>query len=119
MPSPLAGSIARTIGSAMSGLFLAATLTRDVPAAPGSDPWDPEAPTVATYSCKAINNSYSDYFQKGGLVEANDRKVLILAASLSVTPAQGDRVTIDGLTLTIINLKTDPAKAVWECQARA
>lgn len=99
-------------------VFLDAALYRDDAGVGGSD-FDPAPPgTPQQFACKAIHDSYSDYFQKGGLVEANDRKVLILATSLSIAPVQGDRITIDGLTLTIVNVKTDPAKAVWECQVR-
>lgn len=117
MVSPLSGSLARTVGAAMAGLFLPATLTRATPGV-GGDAFDPPAPTAASYPCRAIVEAYSDYFRKGGLVDAKDRKVLILANSLGVRPAADDKVTISGVTFAIIEVKTDPAEAVWECQGR-
>lgn len=117
MTSPLLGSLAKTIGKAMGGLFLDATLTRDVQGV-GSDPADPPAPTPVEYACKAIHEQYSERFRLEGLVRDGDRKVLILATSLDVEPSPGDRITIDGFVFLIINTATDPARAVWTCQAR-
>lgn len=121
MASPLAGGLAKTIGKAMAGLFLPATLARDTaaPASPASDPWNPGGPTTATYPCRAIHEEYAERYRLEGLMQAGDRKVLILAASLTVEPKPGDRVTIRGETFTIAAVATDPAKACWECRARA
>ena len=117
MASPLAGSLARTIGTAMKGLFLDASLTRETQTS-GSDPFDPPAPIVTGYPCKAIVQSYSDYYRANNLVQQSDRKVLILHNSLGVRPQEGDRVTISGITFTLQNVSIDPAEAVWECQGR-
>jgi hypothetical protein len=118
MTSPLSGSLARTIGAAFNTLFLDAMLTRDAPST-GGDPADPSSgapqqPIVK--SCKAIVEGYSDYFKANNLVSASDRKVLILATSLSVRPKPEDRVTISGITFTLSAVSTDPAEAVWECK---
>jgi hypothetical protein len=121
MASPLAGSLAKTVGKALAGVFLPATLYRSAsPLAdelPYDEPSNPAAPSE--FKCRAIHESYSDFYTKQNLINASDRKVLILANSLSVKPQNGDRVKVDGedLTLTIVSVKTDPAKAVWECQA--
>jgi hypothetical protein len=61
---------------------------------------------------------YSDYFSKQGLVQDGDRKVLILANSLSVRPVVNSRITISGIIFTTIKVDTDPATAVWEIQGR-
>lgn len=117
MVSPLDGALARQVGSAFRSLFLDATLTRDVvPDSPTYDPFDPPAPVATEYACKAIVEAYADKFRLEGLVQANERKVLILATSLSVRPRPQDRVTIRGITFTITDVKTDPAEAVWECK---
>jgi hypothetical protein len=99
----------------MSSLFLPAVLVRDVPQV-GGDPADPLPPTQATYPCKAIVEGYSDYFKANNLVNASDRKVLILATSIGAKPAAGDRVTISGITFTLQDVSTDPAEAVWTCR---
>ena len=117
MTSPLAGSLAKTIGSAFKTLFLDAVLARDVPVV-SPDPADPLPPTQATYAAKAIVEGYSDYYKTNGLVDAKDRKVLILATSLGVRPEPGDRVTISNITFTLQDVSTDPAEAVWTCRGR-
>lgn len=117
MVSPLESALAKTVGKAMRGLFMDAVLTRDVvPDSPAFDPFDPPAPVPVEYQCKAIVEAYADKFRLEGLVAANERKVLILATSLSVRPQPQDRVTIRGITFTITDVKTDPAEAVFECK---
>lgn len=117
MVSLLEGALAKTIGKAMRGIFMDAVLTRDVvPDSPAFDPFDPPAPVTTEYACKAIVEAYADKFRLEGLVAANERKVLILATSLSVRPQPQDRVTIRGVTFTLLEVKTDPAEAVFECK---
>lgn len=120
MASPLAGSLAATINSAMSSLFLDAVYTVDVPgvSSPDVDSFDPPAPVPTDYPCKAIVENYSERFRLDGTVKQTDRKVLILARSLSVKPEIGGRVTIGGITFTAIDVATDPATAAWEVQGR-
>lgn len=123
----LTGGIAATIGKAMAFLFRDATLERDTisitspPASPDVDvaDWAPSVTTTTSFSCKAIFEDYSDYFRATNMVEANDRKILVLATSLSTVPVPGDRIILDGLTYDVCNpVKTDPAKAVWVIQGR-
>jgi hypothetical protein len=110
----------------MSGLFLDATLTRDVQGV-GSDPADPPPPTQVAYPCKAIEQDYSSGLLAAGLVTATDIGILILANSLSVDPAPLDRITIRGRTVTIVPASTsgmkavqsDPARATWLCRCRS
>ena len=98
-------------------VFLDAVLNRETPGV-GGDPFDPPPPSVTTYPCRALIEGYSDYFKKNGLVDAKDRKVLVLATSLAVTPEPGDRITVQNITFTAITIGTDPATAVWEIQGR-
>lgn len=117
MTSPLEGALAAQIYAGMRNLFLDATYTVDVPNT-GSDPADPPAPTPTDYPCKSMVEKYSDYYTKNGLVQDGDRKVLILANSLSVQPVANARLTIRGITFTLTKIETDPAQAVWECTGR-
>lgn len=116
MTSPLSGSIAKTVGSAFKGIFLDAVLTRD--GAPTGPAYDPTPGAPVTYPCKAIVETYSAFYRAQGLVEASDRKVLVLAASLGVKPLPGDRITVQGITFTAQAVSTDPAGAVWTVQGR-
>jgi len=120
MTSPLEGSLAKTINAAMQNLFISATLIRDeaVVTSPAPEPWEPQSTAEVEYTCKAIVEMYSQRLRAEGLVDMNDRKVLILAQSLEVTPVPGNRVTVRGITFTIIDVATDPALAVWECKGR-
>lgn len=123
MTSPLAGGLAKTIGRAMSPLFLDATLTRD--GVPTGSSYDPTPGAPQTWPCKAIEDEWSSFVRANGLVAAKDRKVLVLASTLMTEPAEGDRVTIRGVTLTVVAdgegqpaVKSDPALATWELRCR-
>lgn len=123
MTSPLSGSLARTIGKAFNGLFLDATLTRA--GITTGDAWNPTAGATTAYPCKAINDEWGSFDRANGLVASSDRKVLILATSLAVTPQAGDQITIQGVTLTVVSdgegrpaVSTDPASAVWTLRCR-
>lgn len=119
MASPLSGSLAATIGAALNSLFLDATFAVDAAYAGSPDvPFDPPAPSTTTYTCKAIVEQYAERYRLDGSAKQDERKVLILADSLSVTPAIGNRITISGITFTIIEVQTDPARAVWDCRGR-
>lgn len=127
MASPLSGSLARTIGSAMASLFLDTTITRDV-AGTITDPADPPAPTTTSFTCKAIRETYGVGHRSGGLVQSKDVKIIILQTSLATTPQPGDRITITGMggPWTIVSegagqpaVQADPANATWECRARS
>lgn len=124
MTSPLAGSLARTIGGAMAGLFLPATLARTSYAS-AANPWDQGTPTTVTYDCRAIVEAWGATWLRDSLVNADEVRVLVLASSLSVEPQPGDVVTIRGEAYTVVPMgggkpavETDPAKAVYELRAR-
>ena len=117
MTSILDGALAKTVGKALGGVFYVATLTR---LTPGVGPaWDPGAPTETAHACKGLVDTYSAYERQNTLIQAGDVKVLLLATSLAITPTAGDKVTIRGVAYNIIDVSTDPAKAVWVLQARA
>lgn len=116
MTSLLQGGLARTVGAAMSSLFLDAVLERDGPTTGPS--YDPTPGAPQTFKCKAIVERYSAYHRANSLVGEKDRKVLILANGLAVRPQPGDRVTVSGITFTLQEVATDPAEAVWECRGR-
>lgn len=119
MASPLSGSLASAIYSGLKGIFLDATLTRDVFAASSPDvEFDPAAPTQMTFACKAIRDNYSKSEMATGLVLMGDAKILILANSITTVPVVGDRVMIQSATFRIMNVMVDPALALYTCQGR-
>lgn len=123
MASLLEGALAAKIGKALGPIFMAATLTRETRSGPAEDP-GPPVPT--NYACKAIHEEWSTSYLTGGLVTSSDRKILILATTLSVEPLPGDKITIRGETFTVVPgdsagapaVSTDPAKATWTLRAR-
>jgi|GEM_PF-5456665 len=124
MVSFLEGSLAKTLGKALSSTFLPATLARSTIAA-GPNDWTPGAETVVSYTCRAIHEEWGSEWLAGGLVDASERKILILANSLSVRPEIGDRITIRAETFTIVPadsgkpaVESDPALAIWTCRAK-
>ncbi len=116
MASPLDG-IATQIFGAFKDIFRDAVLVRA--SFTGASPdiaFDPPAPTETEYTCKALVTKYSAMLRAEGVIDANDRKVLILATSISATPKPPDRVTISGVTFTLREVDIDPANAVWVCR---
>ena len=120
MTSPLSGSIASSVYSGLKGLFLDATLTRDTFTASSPDvSFDPADPTQTTYTCKAVNDQTRTFTTPDGLVSRRSASILILANSLSVTPIDGDRITIRSTTYRIGIVLIDPANACWICEVMA
>lgn len=117
----VAGIIADAAGDLV---FKDATLAKTT-TTPAVTPYDPPTTSTTAYSCKALRDTFGATWLAGGLVDAEDVKVLILADTLSVTPEAGDRITIGADTWTIVPagggkaaVSTDPATACWECRAR-
>lgn len=121
--SPLLGSLAKAIGKGLAGLFYPAVY--EVDGAATGPVYDPILGFPVKYTCLAIEEDFGAYELQGGLVKGNDRKVMILATSLAVEPANLARITIRGKTLTVYGdgegrpgVTTDPARAVWVLRCR-
>lgn len=103
------------INDAMGGLVLDATISVSTRSSDGQggQTLSYENPVAA----KGFTDTYSDFQRLSG-VPATDRKIVILAASTSVVPKEGDRVTIEGRTYDVISVNKDPASATYELQCR-
>ena len=86
------------------------------PVSDGQGGWIYGDPT--SYPCKALVDDYSDMRRATAGIPAHDRKIIILAASLSVAPAVGHTINAEGRDWQIVALSRDPAKATWEVQGR-
>jgi hypothetical protein len=123
MTSVLESSMAKTIGKALSGLFLDAVLTRSTPVA-GANAWEPASQLTNTYPCKAITEERSIAFLPSGTATSDYVKIIILANSLSIAPLPGDMILIRGRQYTIVHdgslpaVSIDPAQATWTCRAQ-
>lgn len=79
-------------------------------------------PTTATFTATGLVSDYKASQIDGTLIKQGDRQVTLFGASISngAVPEPGDRITIDGETLTIVKggVGRDPAKATYLCQCR-
>jgi hypothetical protein len=111
-------SLPAAISSAFKNLFYDAVMTVDMPQV-SPDPADPLPPVPTDYPCKAYVEKYSAYYRANSLVEASDRKVIVLAKSLTIEPVNGARITVNGITFTIISYDDGGSnRSVWEIQGR-
>lgn len=80
---------------------------------PGSDSYDPTTGDLAgsstDYDVRGLVESYSESLVARGLVKAGDRRIILAAASLSITPEEGDFLIFGGQTLLIVAVKSDYA----------
>ena len=90
-----------------------------VPGARNSDGqggWISSAPS--SHPCKALVDDFSDYRRQANGIPANDRKIIILAATVAVEPKVGHTINAEGRDWQIVSLVRDPARATYEVQAR-
>lgn len=112
----LLDDIRAEIGAAFNdpALFFApATLTRVT----GSG-WDEETSAPRAYPCMAMLDSYSDHLRATAGIPDTDVKLMIVGTSITTDPLKGDTVTLNGRRWSLIRVDTDPARAIWTCQAR-
>lgn len=116
----LDGDLKDIIGDALDFVMIDLTLIKVTPGT-YNPVTDSDASTTANIGCRGMVDRFTDY-ERGnsqGLIEANDRKILVLAKSLNgSTPTTRDRITAEGTTYQIINIDRDPASATFTIQAR-
>jgi len=78
-------------------------------------------PTATTHACKGFVDVLDKNRLEDGLVEDTDVMVALIGDSIAggAVPVAGDRVTILSVEYNIIQVKTDPALAVYACVGRA
>ncbi|WP_258271128.1 hypothetical protein, partial [Escherichia coli] len=62
-------------------------------------------------------SAYSDQLRAVGDIPDTDVKVMIVGTSIAVDPLKGDTVAVGGRSWSLIRVATDPARAMWTCQA--
>lgn len=123
MSSPLQGDIAEQIAEGVSDIFYDVTLTRE------SDDYDPSTMSSSNseqnFTGKGMIDEYSKRLVEDGVVQRNDRKVLLAQQRFTdsngdiVKPIPGDTISARGETYEVIDVSQDPAQALWEVQCRA
>lgn len=74
-------------------------------------------PTTATHSCKGYVSTWTDKQLSQTLVQDGDRKIVLLADSLTVTPKPGDKITINSNDYIIREqgVMIDPSTSIYTC----
>ena len=72
------------------------------------------------YPCKLLIADYSDVLRSlaNGAIGIRDRRAIVIADELSITPTVSDLVSALGETWAVIAVKRDPASAAYELQIR-
>lgn len=114
--SILTGYIHDTLTDALTAfdLPMACVVTRTESSGPE---WDPIM-TPVPYSASGWVDQYAAAEHVDSNVLVSDRRVFVVAASLAITPAPGNTITIAGNTFTVIDTALDPAGVCWVCQCR-
>ena len=94
--------------------FSDATLTR----ATGTGGWVEADGSSQVHPCKALLAAYSDHLRAVAGIPDTDVKLMIVGTSIATEPLKGDTVTLNGRSWALIRVDTDPARAMWTCQAR-
>lgn len=94
--------------------FGEAILTRTI----GSGGWGEDMASATTYPCKAMIEAYNDNLRATAGIPDTDVKLMIVGTSIATEPLKGDTVTLNGRSWALIRVDTDPARAMWTCQAR-
>jgi hypothetical protein len=121
----LDGQLAKAIYAGFKGRLLTGRLLRVAPiAADGTDEdGDAASVTPALYGLEGFDDRYSDFSRATAGIPDTDVKVCIFAASLpaGVRPLKDDKVALRRAGVDrwyqLRRDATDPAEALWECQA--
>jgi hypothetical protein len=126
VPGLLEGQLASAIYAGFKGKLSKATLWRSVGAESGGlDALGDELAIVPTiWPGQGFTDNYSDAFKARAGIPETDLKVCLFAKSLpaGVRPLKDDKVNIPTGSAAWYQLRkadTDPATALWTCQAYA
>jgi hypothetical protein len=119
MPGLLQGQLASQIYAGFQGKLLKGTLRRPAPSGGLDSFGDPNAVQILTWPCQGFVEGYNDFFRLRALIPETDSKVNIFAKSLpaGVAPLKDDQVLFNGQWWQLRRAQTDPATALWVCQA--
>lgn len=114
--SILDGYLAEQLTDALTAADIPQSATVTVQEISGP-PWEPVI-TDVPYACSGWVDNYATIDHVDSNVQVNDRKVFIVASTLTPTPVPGNTVTIAGATFSVISVALDPAGAAWVLQCR-
>lgn len=114
--NPLA-KVPGIVSKSLDPMMKAAVLTKTAARAPDGRGGFTKATT--DHDCRAMITRYSDKLiaASEGVIGVKDRKAIVIAQSLIVTPERGDGFTLDG-SWTVENVDKDPAGATFVLQLK-
>jgi len=112
--------IAKEIAKAVAPGMLPATLTRVTPGTRTAASSSGTTPTTTSHAARGLVDDYTDFEMDGTLVQRGDRRILLVANSITglAFPRPGDRITILDTIYTVVRVKSDLALATYTCQVR-
>lgn len=124
MPNLFGLDIAGIANRALGKLLLPVVLRKSIPGdRSSSNLTGGTNASHADFACRGVFTEFTQTEKLGGNVRVNDRKILVLGASIASgqVPQPGDDLTIEGKTYKIVDdgVTRDPAAASYECHGRA
>ncbi len=117
----LDGQLASQIYAGFRNKLQKATLWRSVAAvSAGLDArGDPIATDPVTWGCQGFHDNISDFFKMRAGIPEDDSLVCLFSKSLpaGVVPQKDDKVNLAGSWWQLRRVSTDPAAALYSCQA--
>jgi hypothetical protein len=106
------------IDAAFTGQLRAGVLHHALPSVP-----DGAGGTIGggteDHAFEGVRGSFGTIAHGIGGVPRENSKIEILASSCAVVPARLDTLTIEGITLQIVDVQRDPAAAWYECNCQS
>ena len=115
----LDGGIKNIVGSALNGIFLDFVLIQTTKTK--TNPWEPATDITTETNITAIKASVKCHEIDSETVKQTDKKIVILAKDLTVTPKIGDLLKQSGDTIKyqiVSPIKKDAAGATYICHCR-
>lgn len=111
MAGLLDGGIASIFGKVFAGLYLPATLRRQV-----RTETEDGSVTVETelHACRAQLDAVTEAMRQAPGYVDSDQRILILSDTLDVVPTTDDAITVGGREWGIASVASDPARSYWE-----
>lgn len=114
----LTGDLAQAIFNGFKGLLLTGELRREVKSGVLDEYGDPVGNTIEYYSIEGFVDEYNNFYQSQAQIPETDLKLSIFAkSSPGLTPLKDDKVIMNNVWYQLRSVATDPATALFECQA--
>lgn len=114
----LDGDIAKEVFKAFKGKLLSGELRRETSNNTLDEYGDPTDPTISYFAIEGFTDEFSEFYKAKAGIPDSDLKVNIFAQSApTLTPTKDDKVRFGTSWYQLRKVNTDPATALWTCQA--